>query len=351
MAMEVNEQGNGSYQQVERLKTMSKAVREFVQERLKYKNNNLLSASDLSKNLKNKSDQNLVNQIIGSNGDIKLVQGKFEDDQYLVDLGKFKIKIESAGFVTGEMKINDRTLNVNNYTSLEGFLQSVEKIGNEELAKTASFNLPAAALEFLLPSARADIKNGKYIDILKVNSAGVIYLSLNKMALWRKDADDFRKLLSQVEKDVQNANEQCDSQAGTVGITGDEVKVYGVLNDSTRKNLQSIVDKSSGQITEERVLAGLLTKYAARENHSEKAPKDVTCMSFLGPFGRENVDYKITIENSICPQVQKLTQCLGGLYSSDKRISNISRNEVLKKWSGDRFESDTNYLDQINVSR
>lgn len=351
MALEVNEKGNGSYQQVERLKTMSKAVRDFVQSRLEYKNTNMISASELSKNLKNKSDQDLINQIIGSSGDIKLVQGKIDNDLYLVDLGKFKIKIESAGFVTGEMKINDRTLNVNDYTSFEGFLQRVEKIGNEELAKTASFNLPAAAFEFLLPSAHADIKNGKYVDILKVNAAGVIYLTVSRYGVWKNDTEDFRKLLSQIEKDVQNAKEQCDSQASTVGVTDDTVKVYKVLNGSTRKTLESICDKSSSEITEERVLAGLFTRYAARENHGEKAPKSVTCMSFLGPFGKLNVDFKILIETSICPQVQNLTQCLGNLYSTDKRVSDISRNEYLKTYSGERTDSGTDYLNQINVSK
>lgn len=350
-SFEVNEKGNGAYQQTLRLKTMSRAIREYVQNRFEYKNKNILSASDLVKNLKNKSDQDLINQIIATSGDIKLPQGTFENDQYVLDLIKFKIKIESEGFITGEIKINNRTININDYSSLDSFLRSVEKIGNEELAKTASFNLPEAALDLLFPSAHAEIKNGKYIDILKINSAGVIYLSLNKAAVWRKDVEDFRKLLAQIEKDVQNANEQCDSQASTVGISGEEVKVYGVLNDATRKNLQSIVDKTSGQVTEERVLAGLFTRYSARENHSEKAPKNVTCMSFLGPFGKENVDFKISIETTICPQVQKLTQCLGNLYSSDQRISNISRNEYLKKWSGDRYESDTNYLDQINTSK
>ena len=32
------------------------------------------------------------------------------------------------------------------------------------------------------PAMSDEIKNGKYIDILKVNSAGVIYLSLNKLS-------------------------------------------------------------------------------------------------------------------------------------------------------------------------
>lgn len=350
-AFEVNEKGNGSYQQVERLKTMSKAVRDFVQNRFEYKNKNMQSAGDLIKNLKNKSDQELINKIIVANGDIKLIPGKFEHDQFVLDLVKFKIRIEPAGFVTGEIKINDRSLNVNDYSSLDSFLQKVEHIGNEELAKTASINLPAAALDFLIPSAHAEIKNGKYVDILKVNSAGVIFLSLNKMALWRKDADDFRKLLTQVERDVQSANDQCNSQAATLGVKDEIVKVYGVLNEATRKNLQSIVDRGSDEITEEKVLSGLLTKYAARENHSEKAQRNVTCMSFLGPFGRDNVDFKLTIESDICPKVQQLTKCLGNLYSEDKRVSNISRNEALKTYSGDRYDNDTNYLDQINISK
>jgi len=346
-AFEVNEKGSGAYKQEERLKPMSKAVRAFVVSRLEYKQSKMINLSDMTRELNSKSDQELLNKLMQSTGDVKLVQGKFKDDQYVVDLGKFKIKIETTGFVTGELSINDRKLNINDYISLESFLSAVEKIGNEELQKTASV-IPSM-FEWIIPSAHAEIKNGKYIDILKVNSTGVIYLSLNKMAVWRKDADDFRKLLSQVEKDVDNAIGQCESQAATIGVSGDAVRIYGVLNDTTRKTLQSIVDKSSGEITEERVLAGLFTRYAAKENHGEKAPKNVTCMSFLGPFGRENVDFKMSIESNICPQVQKLTECLGNLYSSDKRVSNIARNEPLKKWSGDRFESDTNYLDQIST--
>lgn len=346
-AFEVNEKGNGTYKQEERLKPMSKAVRAFVMNRLEYKKTKMVNLSDMAKELKNKNDQEVLTKLMASTGDVKLVQGKFKDDQYIVDLGKFKIKIETTGFVTGELSINDRKLNINDYPSLESFLTAVEKVGNEELEKTAS--LIPSMIELIIPSAQAATKGGKYIDILKVNSAGVIYLSLNKMAVWRNDADDFRKLLSQVEKDVDSAIGQCESQAATVGVSGDAVRIYGVLNDTTRKTLQSIVDKSSGEITEERVLAGLFTKYAARENHGEKAPKNVTCMSFLGPFGRENIDFKMSIESTICPQVQKLTECLGNLYSSDKRVSNIARNEPLKKWSGDRFESDTNYLDQIST--
>lgn len=346
-AFEVNEKGSGTFKQEERLKPMSKAVRAFVISRMDYKKSKMAHLSDMTKELKNKSDQDLLNKLMQSTGDIKLVQGKFIDDQYIVDLGKFKIKVEATGFVTGEIFINDRKLNINDYNSLESFLTAVEKIGNEELEKTAS--IVPQVFEWIIPSAHAEIKNGKYVDILKVNSAGVIYLSLNKMAVWRNDADDFRKLLSQVEKDVNNAIGQCESQAATVGVSGDAVRIYGVLNDTTRKTLQSIVDRSTGEITEERVLAGLFTRYAAKENHGEKAPKNVTCMSFLGPFGRENVDFKMSIESNICPQVQKLTECLGSLYSSDKRVSNIARNEPLKKWSGDRFESDTNYLDQIST--
>jgi hypothetical protein len=346
-AFEVNEKGSGVYQNEERLKPMSKAVRAFVLNRLEYKQTKMKSLSDMTKELKNKNDQEVLNKLMTSTGDLKLVQGKFKDDQYVVDLGKFKIKIETTGFVTGELMINDRKLNINDYNTLESFLTAVEKIGNEELDKTASI-LPVM-FDLFIPSAEAATKGGKYIDILKVNSAGVIYLSLNKMAVWRNDADDFRKLLSQVEKDVDSAIGQCESQAATVGVSGDAVRIYGVLNDTTRKTLQSIVDKSSGEITEERVLAGLFTKYAAKENHGEKAPKNVSCMSFLGPFGRENIDFKMSIETTICPQVQKLTECLGNLYSSDKRVSNIARNEPLKKWSGDRFESDTNYLDQIST--
>lgn len=344
-SFEVLEKGNGNYQQLEKLKPMSKAVKAFVQSRLEYKQTKMISLSDMTKELKNKSDQELLQNLMQNTGDVKLVQGVFKDDQYVVDLGKFKIKIESTGFVTGEIKINESKINVNDYQNLELFLAAVEKIGNEELEKTAS--IVPTVFNLFIPSAHAATKGGKYVDILKVNSAGVIFLSLNKMAVWRNDADDFRKLLAQIEKDVQVASEQCRDQSSSVGVGDDVVKVYGVLNDTTRKTLQSIVDRT-GNVTEERVLAGLFTKYAAKENHGEKAPKNVTCLSFLGPFGRENIDFKMSIETNICPQIENLTKCLGNLYSNDKKVSNLARDGI-RKYSGERVESDTDFLDQIST--
>lgn len=346
-ALDLAEKDNLQAKQNEVLKPMSNAVKEFVVDRIEFKDKNLQSLSSLSKELKNKSDQQLLEKIQAENGDIRLTPGKFENDTYVVDLGNLKILIETSGFVTGEFKINNNKININDYNSLSEFLGAVEKIGNKELNKTASF--APIIFNLIIPSAHAEIKNGKYIDILKVNSAGVIYLSLNKLALWRSDVEDFKKLLAQISRDVGRANSQCESQSATIGVSGESVKVYGVLNETTRKTLQSIVDRSKGRVTEDRVLAGLFSRYAAKENHGQQAPKNMTCLSFLGPFTKVNVDTKIEIMTNICPDIEKLTSCLNDLYSSDKRVSNVARNEYLLKYSGERFESNTNFLNQINT--
>jgi hypothetical protein len=133
------------------------------------------------------------------------------------------------------------------------------------------------------------------------------------------------------------------------GVSGDVEKYYGVLNDTTRKNLETIVNKSNDTITEELVLRGLFARFSGSENHSKESGGS-NCTSFMDPFIKFRSTFKYLIENNICPEIVLLKNCLADLYKTDKKYNELARGATYKKYSGEAKDSGTNYLNQINTS-
>lgn len=184
-----------------------------------------------------------------------------------------------------------------------------------------------------------------YPDLLKVTSAGVVYPSRFRK---NTDPDEVAGLFEQLKKDADNALLQCGMQIVGVEVTGDIVKTYGVLNTPTRTTLLKLVDISTGTVTEEKVMSGLLARYAEPE---ERNRKGLICELLLEPLTDRNEDLNKQLKGNVCPLVGRLTACLDDLRAADRRVGEQAGAHSLRLYSGDRWDSDRNYLDQIETPR
>ncbi|MDD4882557.1 MAG: peptidylprolyl isomerase, partial [Gallionellaceae bacterium] len=200
----------------------------------------------------------------------------------------------------------------------------------------------AKAAEAPYPHALAAPRT--YPDLLKVTSAGVVYASR-----LRKNTDPgvVAGLFEQLKKDADNALLQCGMQIVGVEVTGDIVKTYGVLNTPTRATLLKLVDRSTGTVTEEKVMSGLLARYAEPD---ERNRKGLICELLLKPLTDRNESLNKQLKGGVCPHIGRLTACLDDLRAADQRVGRQAGAQSLRLYSGDRWDSDRNYLDQFETT-
>lgn len=344
-AGEVVEVGTKAYRDNETARPLGKALKNYIIERYNYKKENLKNIKDVLSELTSEDDKAVITSIYKKYNDIKLSPGQFDKDVFQINLGRHTLSVEGEDYLSGVFRINKTPFYINNYKNLSELFIDIEKyLENDRKNKAVSL------INLFIDSAHAGpIESVRYGNIVKMNAAGVIYLTVSTVEHYRRDVPDVSKLLKELDRDVKNAKEQCLQQRLVFGVSGDVQKYYGVLNESTRKNLETIVDKSSDEVTEELVLRGLFARYSGAEDHSKKSGGS-TCMNFMDPFIKFRSTFKYLIEKNICPEIELLKNCLAGLYQTDKKYNELGRGSKYKKYSGDEKDNGTNYLDQINVS-
>ncbi|MDD3529152.1 MAG: peptidylprolyl isomerase [Gallionellaceae bacterium] len=194
------------------------------------------------------------------------------------------------------------------------------------------------------PYPHAAAPTRTYPGLLKINSAGVVYLAPDRPPV---DPAEVAELFNQLQADANTALLQCGGQIIDTEVTGDIVKVHGVLNGPTRKTLLALVDPSTGTVTADRVMAALLAPYAAAGEHYRRKLK---CDLLLAPLALGNDGLERQLNHQVCLRVERLTACLDDLRLADRKVDEAAGSHALRRYSGARWDSQVDYLDQLGAA-
>ncbi|NTV95001.1 MAG: peptidylprolyl isomerase [Thiobacillus sp.] len=178
-------------------------------------------------------------------------------------------------------------------------------------------------------------------ELLKITAAGVVYPSKTRK---RTDPEEVAALFSQIGKDADNALLQCGMQIVGIEVRGDILKTYSVLSTPSRATLRTLVEPSSGKVSEDRVLAALLAPYAASE---ERNRRRLACGLLLAPLAVGTKALNAQLDKEVCPRIERLTACLDDLRAADARVEGEAGPDARRLYSGERWDSKVDYLDQL----
>ncbi len=299
----------------------------------------LKTPEDLISKFSDPLDQDRYQAILNNTPkSLKWNELKIKGDYLVSQSGGITLKVPLMNMFEPHLMINKQKIEISKATSFRDLLEQVERVLDQELAKTKKVSY----LSWIISEAQAQSKAEKdrFKNILLVNSSGLVYLTVNGMAFWRDDIGDLRELLVTVESDLKSTQVSCEELKQNVGVSEGAVPVYKMLNKSTAETLENLI--VNNEIDSRTLLRNAFARHATRKEHKVENMSFTSCEGFLGSFLTKIVGSLRVEVMEFCDQFRQTQNCLSDLKTRHERVQNIGRAGALKLFNGQRPHADRN---------